>query len=153
MSLRQRGMPSSFFRCLILLPEYTEPIVPFAVRRVCTTVIVCDGLSSVDRGCESLGVWASPSVESFPRVEWTEPFLGLVGVGERPDEGDSFLLGSVTSKTWPNFCLGSGSSACLGDGAVFRSPRVSIPSLEGIVMFAKTLVSRNIKYFRIGKLS
>src|SRR4051812_31094828 len=43
MSFLHNGMPSSFFRCLILLPEYTELTLPFALRRVVVVVAVYMG--------------------------------------------------------------------------------------------------------------
>lgn len=47
-------MPSSFFKCLILLPEYTDPIVPLAWRRVPTVALTV----------LLVAVWSSPASEA-----------------------------------------------------------------------------------------
>src|SRR6186713_473375 len=44
-SFLHRGTPSSFFRCLILFPEYTELTLPLALRRVVVVVAVYIGVS------------------------------------------------------------------------------------------------------------
>lgn len=50
MSFRHNGTPSSFFKCRILLPEYTDDTLPLALRLVVVVVAVYIGLLSGPEG-------------------------------------------------------------------------------------------------------
>lgn len=96
MSFRQSGIPSSFLRCRILLPEYTELTLPLALRLVDVVVEVYNGPWFGE-------AWSSPSAAS------------VLGVSPAGSSKTTFFLGAMV-ETCDSAASASGAGGGIGGG-------------------------------------
>lgn len=79
MSLRHSGMPSSFFKCLILFPLYTELVAPLLLWR---TDVVVDVYMGSSRSLSPLCILLSRGVATLSSSSsWSALRLGGIGLG------------------------------------------------------------------------
>lgn len=118
MSFRQNGMPSSFFRCRILFPEYTDETLPLALRLVEVVVEVYMGSPSPSFAPPSAPPGVPASCGSS-RKGWL--LLGgsiALGVAAAAGGGGGTLVlgssGSEASICWSEAMLGGFERSRLG---------------------------------------